>query len=437
MPRVAPPQALPNAFLTMLRGGALQRRGFNSQSVSATPLLGYQRQGREDLVEGGVHLASYRRTTRGRLFRVRYAVLAAVGGGAFLYGSLTQEPVPFSGRAQVLCVPGARYFDSILGEFAYDSVEGGVLPPTHPYAHRVVDLVNKLLSGLRHHEAAFPQLQEVASWEWCVCVVNDPEPNAFALPGGKIVVKTGLLESTTHDQLVLILAHEMSHVIARHGVEGMYGRLVQSALGCILQGFTNPALLEALYKHVYTLPNSRKAESEADFMGLCIAAAAGYSFTRSSLENPFGQFCGANRYGFERDASTIHPPDPPLVAGDPTVPLSQEEAELLRKRTGDHLVSFFSTHPSPEARVEALVAWSPLVYRLYSPHGYVEGGEATHCKYGKQYTDTYDVHYPTEVFDVLSQDETYRIYQRDATANRIAFVAAVLTAGVVLLCRGG
>ena len=114
---------------------------------------------------------------------------------------------------------------------------------------------------------------------WEVRVFDDKQVNAFALPGGKIGVYTGLLKvATTQDQLAAVLGHEVAHVIAGHSAErvseSMAAQLgmdvVQSATGVDAQmlGIATNVLL--------ILPNSRTHESEADLLGLDYMAKAGF-----------------------------------------------------------------------------------------------------------------------------------------------------------------
>jgi predicted Zn-dependent protease len=126
---------------------------------------------------------------------------------------------------------------------------------------------------------------EVPGWE--VVVFKDPTANAFALPGGKIGVHTGILPvAKTPDQLAAVLGHEVGHVIARHGNE----RMSQGELATLVLGVTDLALgkMEQKDKGLLMgalgvgvqfgvlLPFSRTQESEADLIGLDLMAKAGF-----------------------------------------------------------------------------------------------------------------------------------------------------------------
>jgi predicted Zn-dependent protease len=125
----------------------------------------------------------------------------------------------------------------------------------------------------------------VADWE--VVVFKDDTANAFALPGGRIGVHTGLLKvAKTPDQLAAVIGHEIAHVIARHGNERIsQGMVAELGLGVIDAMVGDPqsnehkqmmGLLGVGTQVGLLLPFSRDHESEADLMGLDIMAQAGF-----------------------------------------------------------------------------------------------------------------------------------------------------------------
>jgi predicted Zn-dependent protease len=118
----------------------------------------------------------------------------------------------------------------------------------------------------------------VSSWE--VVVFKDNTPNAFALPGGKIGVHTGILPITkTTDQLAAVLGHEIGHVIARHGNERIsQNQITQGGMEALTK-MGKGEMAGALgggAKYGVLLPFSRAHESEADLIGLEIMAKAGF-----------------------------------------------------------------------------------------------------------------------------------------------------------------
>jgi predicted Zn-dependent protease len=121
----------------------------------------------------------------------------------------------------------------------------------------------------------------VQSWE--IVVFKDPTANAFALPGGKIGVHTGILPvAKTSGQLAAVLGHEIGHVLARHGAERVSdGNLLEKGLGAVgsVTG-NNKTVMGALGMGAnmgVMLPFSRKHESEADLLGLDYMSKAGFN----------------------------------------------------------------------------------------------------------------------------------------------------------------
>ena len=133
--------------------------------------------------------------------------------------------------------------------------------------------------------------EDAQDWNWEINVIDSELINAFCMPGGKIVVYSGLINKldATNDELAAVIGHEIAHALREHGRERMSSALVQQVgiLGfaiflsnqdgsflskqAILQGV---ALGTTLF---FALPNSREQEREADDMGLELTALAGYN----------------------------------------------------------------------------------------------------------------------------------------------------------------
>lgn len=112
---------------------------------------------------------------------------------------------------------------------------------------------------------------------WEVLVVNEPVVNAFCLPGGKIVVFTGLLEHFRTDaEIATIIGHEVAHAVARHSAEGITKNLWFAILQLILYQFVMPDVVNTMSNLFLRLPFSRRMEMEADYIGLLLMASAGY-----------------------------------------------------------------------------------------------------------------------------------------------------------------
>jgi len=174
---------------------------------------------------------------------------------------------------------------------------------------------------------------DTRTWEWQLSLIQSNTLNASCAPGGKITFYTGIIDqlNLTDDEIAAIMGHEMAHALREHGRERLSEALAQNAV-------TNVALAAAganyasginaanqVAQYVLVLPNSRQNESEADAIGLELAARAGY--------NP-------------RAAITVW-------------------QKMLKATQGKNPPEFLSTHPSGETRIEQLNALMPAVEPLY------------------------------------------------------------------------
>ena len=125
---------------------------------------------------------------------------------------------------------------------------------------------------------------ETAKWAWEVRVIDEPETvNAWCMAGGKMAVYTGLLDklNPTDDELAQVMGHEISHALANHTAERMSVAMA-SSLGITILGAATDSNELAMTAGVIAaklaveLPNSREGESEADEIGIELAARAGY-----------------------------------------------------------------------------------------------------------------------------------------------------------------
>jgi predicted Zn-dependent protease len=144
-------------------------------------------------------------------------------------------------------------------------------------------------------------------YQWEYNLVDSKEVNAWCMPGGKIVVYTGLLPVTQNEAaLAVVMGHEITHALAQHGSERMSVSLVEQLGGAALSVAvaSKPAETQALFMQAYgvgtqvgvTLPFSRQDEYEADKFGLNFAAMAGYNPEEAiALWQRMEQAAGANR----------------------------------------------------------------------------------------------------------------------------------------------
>lgn len=181
-------------------------------------------------------------------------------------------------------------------------------------------------------------------WEFAV-IDEDQTINAFALPGGKVAVFTGILKHTkTEAGLATVMGHEIAHALQRHGVERMSRSILDQiaqlgALGAAASGHSSGAAIQGLlgaYGVNVSLPFNRKQESEADYIGLRLMAHAGYD-PREAV--PF----------WER------------MSGCPKQMIGK-----LCFRSQQAIPEFLSTHPSDVTRINQIESWLPEVMRHYS-----------------------------------------------------------------------
>lgn len=178
----------------------------------------------------------------------------------------------------------------------------------------------------------------IAGYQWEFNLVNNAEANAWCMPGGKVVVYSGLLPLTQNEAgLAVVMGHEIAHAISRHGNERMSQELAVQLGGTALSTAlaTKPAQTANLFNTVYgvgsqlgTLSYSRRHESEADHIGLIFMALAGY--------NP-----------------------------NEAVPFWQRMAS----KGGQKPPEILSTHPADATRIRDIQKWLPEALTYYRPAG--------------------------------------------------------------------
>lgn len=128
---------------------------------------------------------------------------------------------------------------------------------------------------------------ELAGYNWEFNLIDNKQVNAWCMPGGKVVVYTGLLPVTQNEAaLAIVMGHEITHAVAHHGQERMSQALLAQGIGLTGDIFTSGNTnANNIFNSIYApgaqigvlLPNSRKQEYEADHYGLIFAAMAGYN----------------------------------------------------------------------------------------------------------------------------------------------------------------
>ena len=241
---------------------------------------------------------------------------------------------PYTHRHQLELVPASQ--EQAMGLQAYSQVlhDPKVKISQDP---REVEPVERVAARIIEAAKASLYAETAKEFKWQVSVIKDDKnQNAFALPGGKIAVYTGIFPVAQNEAgLAAILGHEVTHALARHGGERMsqgvvaQGAVVAATLGAASQGIS-PQIAQlaggALAQYGFVLPYSRKHESEADYIGLLLAADAGYD-PHEAL------------HVWQR-MEQMSPGQPP---------------------------QFLSTHPSHGTRITQIEQWMPEAMRHYHP----------------------------------------------------------------------
>ncbi|MGZ8373482.1 MAG: M48 family metalloprotease [Nitrospira sp.] len=267
-----------------------------------------------------------------KLMRVT-TMVCLLAGGVALVGCATN---PYTGRRQLLMTSIGQEVQ--MGAQAFDQVKNDpkMRPSQDP---REVEPVKRVAARIVE-AAKWSKYAEMAQqFQWEVTIIKDDKTaNAFALPGGKMAVYTGIFPmAKTEAGLAAVMGHEVVHALARHGAERMsQGQLTNTLLqvagaaiglsgGNPMLGQATMAALGAGAQVGVLLPFSRKHESEADYVGILLAADAGYDPRESvALWERMGQASGGG---------------------------GQSE--------------FLSTHPSHDTRIDQLKEWMPEAMAIY------------------------------------------------------------------------
>jgi len=234
------------------------------------------------------------------------------------------ETVPYTGRSQLQLISPQQ--ENEMGVQAFQQIVGKAKLST---ANEMVTRVGKRIAGV----TGLPDAQ----WEYRL-IQDDKQVNAFALPGGKVAVYTGILPVTKDENgLAAVLGHEIGHVVARHGGERMSQQMGVNAVVETVAGLSSgdplvvqsvAAVLGAGASVGVLLPWGRAQESEADHLGLILMAKAGYD---------------------------------PHAARDLWVRMAN-----LSQGSGKP-PEFLSTHPSEATRITQIEAWMPEAVQYYKP----------------------------------------------------------------------
>lgn len=237
------------------------------------------------------------------------AVFAALSISACQSVKTTQAGVVGVDREQRMAVSAQALEQSANKQYSQLMAEAqkkGKLNPDPAQFARVKTIADALI---RQTPAFRPDAQ---GWKWEVNVLESPEVNAWCMPGGKIAVYSGLINklNVTDDELAAVMGHEIAHALREHSRERASEQAVAGIGISILAtvagvGQLGQKGMEYAYQGLLGLPNSRAHETEADRMGVELAARAGYDPRAAiSLWRKMGEVAGGEPPKF----MSTHPP---------------------------------------------------------------------------------------------------------------------------------
>ena len=187
--------------------------------------------------------------------------------------------------------------DKQYDEMMAEAQKKGLLNRNPQQVQRVRTIAQRLIPQTRVFR------QDAPGWAWETNVLTSKDVNAWAMPGGKMAVYTGLIErlNATDDELAAVMGHEIAHALREHARERIarqMGTQAASTIGSIaIQILTgvqlDPQITGTVGQAVFVLPNSRENEQEADTIGVELMARAGYDPRAAlSLWQKMGQAAG-------------------------------------------------------------------------------------------------------------------------------------------------
>jgi len=223
-----------------------------------------------------------------------------------------------TGRKQLNLVQESEMQLMATSQYATFLSENKVLNSSNSRDAATVDRVGARISkAITKYFATRGESTLLEGYQWEFNTIDSKEINAWCMPGGKVVVYTGLLSVTQNEAaLAIVMGHEIAHSVARHGNERMSQAMVQQLGGMALEVALaqKPQETQNLFMTAYgigsevgaILPWSRQQETEADQYGLIFSAIAGYD-PREAL--PFWQRMAAAGGGSPPEFLSTHPSD--------------------------------------------------------------------------------------------------------------------------------
>jgi predicted Zn-dependent protease len=194
--------------------------------------------------------------------------------------------VPLTGRSQLSLLPESSMVEMSLTSYS-DFLKENKLSVNASQTQQIKRVGAKVSAAVETYLKNNGFTSYIENFKWEFNLVQDDVPNAWCMPGGKVVFYTGILPLTQNDAgVAVVMGHEIAHAVARHGNERMSQTMLVEMGGMALSEAAKkqPERTKAIYSSAYglgmqvgvTLPFSRRHELEADEMGLIFMAMAGY-----------------------------------------------------------------------------------------------------------------------------------------------------------------
>ena len=259
-------------------------------------------------------------------------IYIGIGLSVLLFGCATN---PFTGKSTLALVSNSEILPSAFQQYNQFLSENKVISGTSD-AKKVENIGTKIKVAAEKWLTANGQSGYLSDYKWEYKLVESKEANAWCMPGGKIVVYSGILPITKDDAgLATVLGHEVSHALANHGQQRMSAGLLQQLGGAGVAAATGGQKEEtqqlAMTAYGLTtqfggmLPFSRNHENEADMIGLTLMAIAGYNPEQSVV---FWSRMSANSGGkAPPEFMSTHPSDATRIANlKALIPQAKAEA---------------------------------------------------------------------------------------------------------------
>lgn len=246
--------------------------------------------------------------------------------------------VPFSGRSQLDLIPQQTMLATSFSQYD-EFLKQNKISSDKQKTEQVRNVGRRIQAAVEDYFREKNMTSVISGYSWEFNLVENEEINAWCMPGGKVVVYSGILPVAKNDSgLAVVMGHEIAHAVAKHGNERMSQALMAQLGGVALNVAMQdkPAETRMLWTAAYgagtqvgvLLPFSRLHESEADQLGLIFMAMAGYD---------------------------------PETAVD-------FWSRMASKQGGKSMPEFLSTHPSDDTRISKIKAMLPEAKKYYKKH---------------------------------------------------------------------